>query len=119
MHAFFSTISYHLEPDGWGSRYPELMNGLYQGRLDHEHASKVLQDIREIREKLKGFPPSKVVWDIEDLSARPPWGDDLSSRITSLSNYFVTSTGRDVFGVVIECLEALEEEGGCMTIEQV
>ena len=22
VHAFFSTVSYHLETDGWGSRFP-------------------------------------------------------------------------------------------------
>lgn len=25
FHSFFSTISYHLEPNGWGSKYPILM----------------------------------------------------------------------------------------------
>ena len=33
MHAFFSTICYHLEGKHWGSKYPYLMNELYQGRL--------------------------------------------------------------------------------------
>jgi 2,3-bisphosphoglycerate-dependent phosphoglycerate mutase len=119
LHAFFSTISSHLEPEGWGTRYPELMNDLHQGKLEKEAADKVLNDILEIREQLKSFPPSDVVWDIENPDATPPWGDNISTGISDLSNYFVTSTGRDVFEVLIECLEALKAEGGCMTVEQV
>jgi immunity protein 70 of polymorphic toxin system len=116
LHAFFSTISFHLEPEGWGTRYPELMRQLYRGTLDVQHAAKVLQDVLEIREQLRSFPPSAVIWDIEDLDARPPWGDEISDDITDLSNYFVTSTGRDVFKVLIDCLEGLIELGGSMTI---
>lgn len=119
LHAFFSTISVHLEPEGWGTRYPELMNELYQGKLEQKAAEKVLKDVSEIREQLKAFPPRDVVWDIERPDAKPPWGDNISTDITDLSNYFVTSTGRDVFEVLIECLEALKSEGGCMTVDQV
>jgi hypothetical protein len=32
LHSFFSTIAYQLEPEGWGSRFPALMNELYAGR---------------------------------------------------------------------------------------
>jgi hypothetical protein len=28
LHSFFSTIAYKLERDGWGSRFPALMNEL-------------------------------------------------------------------------------------------
>jgi 2,3-bisphosphoglycerate-dependent phosphoglycerate mutase len=119
LHAFFSTISFHLEPEGWGTRYPELMNELYQGKLEQEAAEKVLKDVATIREQLKEFPPSDVVWDMERPDATPPWGDDISTDITDLSRYFVTSTGRDIFEVLIECLEALKSEGGCMTVDQV
>lgn len=33
VHSFFSTISYHLEKDGWGTKYPLLMNDLYHDKL--------------------------------------------------------------------------------------
>ncbi|MCA9044860.1 MAG: hypothetical protein KDA69_11105, partial [Planctomycetaceae bacterium] len=81
-------------------------------------ADKARNDVLEIREQLKAFPPCEVVWDIEDPAAKPPWGDDISTEITDLSNYFVTSTGRDVFEVLIECLEASRLEASDMTIEQ-
>jgi 2,3-bisphosphoglycerate-dependent phosphoglycerate mutase len=117
LHAFFSTISYHLEPHGWGTRFPEMMNELYQGRRDENKADKVLADVAKIREELKDHAPAEVVWDIENPAAQPPWRKNISPRITDLSNYFVSSTGRDVFDVLEECLTALKRKGGSLTIE--
>jgi 2,3-bisphosphoglycerate-dependent phosphoglycerate mutase len=117
LHAFFSTISYHLEPEGWGSRFPEIMGDLYGGKLDASKAEKALTDVHVIRQELKAYSPEQVVWDIENPQAAPPWGNDISSEITDLSNYFVTSTGRDLFGVLIECLTALQRKSGSLTIE--
>jgi hypothetical protein len=51
-----------------------------------------------------------VVWDIENHQSKPPWGDNIASHITSLGNYFVSSTGRDVFHVLEEALTASAEE---------
>jgi len=62
------------------------------------------------------LPPSKVVWDIEDLKAQPPWGDNIASEITSLGNYFVSSTGRDVFALLEEALDASAQEKSDATI---
>jgi hypothetical protein len=117
LHAFFSTISYHLEPHGWGSRFPELMNELYQGKLEASKAAKVLADVATIKNELTRLPPDKIVWDIDNSNARPPWGNNISSSITSLGNYFVTSTGRDIFEVLVECLTALQRKGGSLTVE--
>lgn len=35
LNSFFSTICYRLENGQWGSRYPYLMNNLYQGGLSY------------------------------------------------------------------------------------
>ena len=117
LHAFFSTISRHLEPKGWGARFPELLKELYQGKLPAEHVGKALSDLLVIQKELARFAPSKVVWDIEKPSARPPWGDNISKHITSLANYFVTSMGRDLFEVLIECLEDAHNNNEPVTIE--
>lgn len=111
LHAFFSTLSHRLEPDGWGSRFPTLMNELYQGRLPSGSAKIALTELQTAKQELKKFSPSQVIWDIENLDARPPWGDNISSDITDLSNYFVTSAGRDLFGVLEESLTWSAKKG--------
>jgi len=52
------------------------------------------------------MPPSQVVWDIEDRNAQPPWGKNIAPIITNLRNYFVSSTGRDLFSLLEEALVA-------------
>lgn len=110
VHSFFSTISAHCEPSGWGSRFPHMMNELYRGRLPHANALLALGELHAARAILINLPPASVVWDIDNRLSRPPWGDNIASHITNLSNYFVSSTGRDVFGIFEEALAASAEE---------
>lgn len=104
LHSFFSTISYNLEDSKWGSKYPILMNELYQGKLSWKNANKAIEELNLIRKELKRFSPDYVVWDIDDISKLPPWGKNISSDITDLSNYFVTSDGRDLIEIIIMAL---------------
>lgn len=108
LHSFFSTVGHRLEPEGWGSRFPVVQNELYREEVSAERVATARSELAAIHEELKQFPPSDVVWDIEDLSARPPWGDDISPDITDLSNYFVTSEGRDLFEVFDEAFSYAE-----------
>ena len=50
-----------------------------------------------------------VSTDAEDLSLTPPWGNNISSDITDLSNYFVTSDGRDLISVLSEAMNEAKE----------
>jgi len=110
VHAFFSTVSAHCEPNGWGSRFPHLMNELYQGRLPHSHAKAALTELIQAKSLLEKISPSQIVWDIEDRKAQPPWGTNIAATITSLGNYFVSSTGRDLFSLLEEALGAAAEK---------
>lgn len=111
FYAFFSTISGNLEADGWGSRYPVLLNKLYRGKLTRVDAVAALNELEDITSELAKLPPNKVIWDIEHLEKRPPWKDNISPDISDLSNYFVTSTGRDLISVIREVIEELRDRG--------
>ncbi|MHB8064561.1 MAG: Imm70 family immunity protein, partial [Ruminiclostridium sp.] len=63
-----------------------------------------------VKENLKKFPPSDVIWDIDDMSKNPPWGSNISSDITDLSNYFVTSDGRDLITIIFKVFDESESE---------
>ena len=117
LHSFFSTISHYGEPEGWGTSYPCLIGSLYEGSLPAHLATQALMELSAAKEVLSAHAPADVIWDIEDLSARPPWGDDISVTITHLGNYFITSTGRDLFSVLEGCLTDAAENGLDVTIE--
>jgi len=110
LFSFFSTVSVNLERGKWGSRFPCLMRGLYGGRLPAKFVKAAIAEAEKMQEELKAFPPAMVVWDAEDRSKRPPWGDDISEDITDLSNYFVTSAGEDFFDVLKAALLKAEEK---------
>lgn len=110
LHCFFSTVSYRLEPNGWGSKYPILMNKLYQEAMVKEDKAKLLAEVQSVHQELAKFGPDEVVWDIEDLSKQPPWGNNIAPSITSLANYFVTSNGTDLFEVLYTAIKTAIEE---------
>lgn len=109
LYSFFSTVCFRLEQRKLGSRFPRLMNDLYQGRLKSEYVKDALVELKEIKQELEKFPPSDVIWDMEDLSASLHGGTTSAPKITNLSNYFVTSDGEDFILILQQALEkALE-----------
>jgi len=108
LHCFFSTVSANLETTGWGTRFPVLMNKLYQGNVSVAELPKLRNELNTVHKELKKYPPSKVVWDIERRELQPPWGDNISSHITDLSNYFVTSDGNDLFEILFKSITVAE-----------
>lgn len=105
LNAFFDTVFYHLGDGEWGGVYPLLFNNLYNGGLDWKDAPELIENLVEIKGKLSNFRPNQLIWDIQDLSKRPPWKDNISADITSLSNYFITSNGYNLIDVMIEALK--------------
>ncbi|EWG08814.1 immunity 70 family protein [Cytobacillus firmus] len=119
LHSFFSTISYHLEQNGWGTEYPFLLNELYNGKLENKNIDSAINELEAIKKKLQKFSPSQVIWDIEDLSKRPPWGDNISKDITNLSNYFITSEGEDLIDMLMKALEKGQKTNSDVYIESI
>lgn len=119
FHSFFSTVAVNLENGTWGSRFPYLMNSLYNGKLTVDEIGPALEELATIRTELANFAPDQVVWDIEDREKQPPWGTDFSPDITDLSNYFVTSSGADLIDVMTEALEKAQARGKDVIVKSI
>ena len=65
----------------------------------------IRSEINTIENELKKLSPNKVIWDIEDPVKQPPWGKKISNQITDLSNYFITSDGRDFLTIFHKALD--------------
>ncbi|MGO5094824.1 immunity 70 family protein [Agathobaculum sp. LCP25S3_E8] len=109
LHAFFSTVCRRLENEQWGSKYPHIMRELYQGELPVEHLQQAEKELAQIKRGLAQLAPDQVIWDIEDRSLTPPWGDRISNSITDLGNYFVTSSGEDFLEVFHNALTKAQQ----------
>ncbi|WP_404445883.1 immunity 70 family protein [Sutcliffiella horikoshii] len=119
VHSFFSTVSYHLEKEGWGTKYPELMKKLYHDKLEWEEVTIAKRNLLEIERELSALPTEKVIWDIEDLSKTPPGGDRVSPNVTNLANYFATTKGKTFFEVMNEVLDIAIEDKCDIRIKQI
>ena len=117
LHSFFSTVAYRLENNRWGSKFPVIMNELYQGKLSFENVPAAKEELTQIKKALTKLSPNKVIWDIEDLSRQPPWGKDISSDISDLSDYFVTSDGRNLIKLTFAALEDAKSEEENLKLE--
>lgn len=119
LHSFFSTISHHLEREGWGSTYPYLLKDLYHDTLRWTDAAKARAEAQDIESKLSLLKADQIVWDIEDLSKLPPWGDVINPQVTNLANYFATPEGHTFFEVLYKALEVAIEERADVTIRSI
>ena len=63
LHAFFSTVAFNLEDSNWGSRFPVLMNELYQGKVSVDKLDDALSELKTIQSELQALPVDKVVWE--------------------------------------------------------
>ncbi|MFV0305050.1 MAG: Imm70 family immunity protein [Moheibacter sp.] len=106
FNSFFSTIYIKIEDSDWGSRFPILMNDLYQGKIDKTDMKNAKQELTNLKTELGKLPPTEIVWDFEDLSVSPPWGNNISNNITNMANYFVTSDGENLLDILEKALNA-------------
>ena len=109
LYSFFSTVAVRLEDEKWGSVYPVIMNELYQGELSADNVSAAITELTDITERLKAISPDKVIWDYDDRSKLPPWGDNISPDISNLSDYFITSDGANFLTVFLHALQAAQK----------
>jgi 2,3-bisphosphoglycerate-dependent phosphoglycerate mutase len=117
LFAFFSTVRTRLEPDGWGSRFPVVMNELYAGELSGESAPKAVAELDQIREELRKLPPDQLVWDAEDLTKQPPWGENVSKDAADLASAFTTHDGRELFSIFDEAVGYAARAGAPLHVQ--
>lgn len=59
LHSFFSTVAYRLEKGKWGSKYPVIMDELYQGRLSCDNVPAAKKEIEKIKKNSQNIRPIK------------------------------------------------------------
>lgn len=116
LHAFFSTLTMLLEPDGVGTKFPKLMNGLYQGRLQESDAKQALIEVQRVIEYFKNTSVDRLIWDLDDSTKVPPIDYDSMCDKSSLYSYFRSLSGRNIAAEIVDNIEAQIEFGGDLEI---
>jgi 2,3-bisphosphoglycerate-dependent phosphoglycerate mutase len=107
LHSFFSTIAYQLESDGWGSRFPALMDELYAGRLPVDRVPEARTELATIDAELRQLPPEARVFDYDDPNRPTPW--PVPPGAESLADCFLTANGQSLLDVLARALDVSEE----------
>lgn len=97
LHSFFSSVCINLENGRWGEKFPIVMKNLYSGQLAVEQISQASVELEQIEREFQVLSPDKVIWDANDLSKTPPWGDNISTDVKNLYDYYLTSSGDNIF----------------------
>ena len=88
--ALFATITYRLEPQGRGSRFPVVILGLYGGRLLPHEMRAALAEMDVIANELQGMPPDRAIRSLKDLT---PFRAG-NGAAPSLFEYFLALDGK-------------------------
>ncbi len=95
IEAFFATVSYRLEPDGWSSRFPVVLNNLYSSRFDpQQDGDAALRELEFIERELKNLPPERAIASLRNLARFDDAQLTVNRRAANLFEYFVTADGK-------------------------
>jgi hypothetical protein len=109
LFSFFSTVCLRLENNKWGSKYPFIMNELYQGKLKKENVDKAIPEINGIVKNFLKLSIDKAIWDIDNLDIEPPERPKITKDMKKLIDFFITNDGDNVVYLLNSALKrALE-----------
>ena len=98
-NSVYSTIVYHLL--NAEVKYKNAMSIFTKGKVSSDNALVAAREMNMIRDELSQVAPNKVIYDINNLNVKPPWGDNISPVITSCMNYFTTADGKDLLFEIV------------------
>ncbi len=115
LDSLVASLSYRLEPEGFGSRFPVLLGEALAGRLEPSRAGEALRELEIASHELRELPPSKA---IDTLDERKPL--DLSAlpfgAASSLYDLYRTPEGRPMLEVIAEALQVCQQRNTVLTL---
>jgi hypothetical protein len=117
LRALFATISYRLEPDGWATRFPAVLDHLQQGSLDASRIDQALTELAQIEAELKSLPARRVVWSLDDLRVLNDSKQPVNHRAQNIFEYFVARDGTPVVNKLREIVVERRGQGGAVRID--
>jgi hypothetical protein len=105
LDGLFATIGYRLEPGGTGTRFPITMAQLRLGRLDPAKSDEAAVELDTIARELKAVPFRRAVWNLNNPVPIDDAKMPVNRSAISAYDYFVTTGGSPVLGVLRELVE--------------
>jgi hypothetical protein len=104
MEGLFASISYRLEPNGRGSRFPWIVNLMHSGWLAPSHSLEASRELDQIEAELALLPPEHAVWSLSDLRRMDDRDLAVNHAAQNLRDYFIADNGRTLIAVLREAV---------------
>jgi hypothetical protein len=116
LAALAATVSYRLEPAGWGSRFPVVLDHLLAGRLTPSQVAAAAGELAEIANELAKLPADRVVWSLADLGHRDDTGQPVDRAAACARDYFLATDGRPLLAVLQERVVAAGRDQAALSL---
>lgn len=117
VNALGATISYRLEPEADPRRFPAVLNGLFNGRLEPGAAGAAVAELETISRELAQLPPERAVWSVQDLRRRDDSDEPVNHAAHHLGEYFIAANGRPLLEVLLEAARLSQVQGQPLIVD--
>lgn len=117
LEALFATISYRLEPSGWATRFPIVLDLLHEGRLDASSLDGALAELDAIAPELARVPVDRVVWNMQDLRRRNDANEPVRKNAANAFDYFVANDGRPILVCLVDAIRRARMNGDAVVLD--
>ena len=83
---------------------PHALQFLESGECIFEDALITASEINLIRDQLSCLSPNDAVYDMNNLSVKAPWKNNISPVVTSCANLYTTADGKDLLFEIVNLL---------------
>ena len=102
MYSLYSTISMLVLPNN--QEICKAVDFIKEGKCTCDNALDTAREMNRVRDLLSQIPPTDVIYDMQDLSKKAPWSDNISPVVTSCGNLFLTADGKDLLFELVSLL---------------
>ena len=117
VNALGATISYRLEPEADPRRFPAVLNGLFNGRLEPGAAGAAVAELETIARELAQLPAERAVWSVRDLRRQDDTGEPVNHSARHLGEYFLAANGRPLLEVLLEAARLSQVQGQPLLVD--
>lgn len=103
-HALHSTAVFKISNDDI-DLLQFAMIFLDSSTCHRDDAQITARQMELLKKRLAKIPPNEVVYDMNDIRKKAPWGDFISESITSCADLFTTADGKNLLDEIITLLK--------------
>lgn len=111
LDALFATISLRLEPNGWASRFPVVLDHVEAGRIEPARADMALNELRTIARELADVPVDRIVWGRNDSRSRDDTAQPVNRGARNACEYFVGADRRPILDSLSDAVAQCRSSG--------